>query len=76
MNFAGGKSCFYRDKVIQSIACFCRTDAGVHAARTFATVDLEPRANGFYYDPKVITVRLNELLARARLDIRYEFDRR
>jgi len=60
---------------------FCgRTDAGVHALRICATVDLqrvhEDRIKDWagspycYYDPKIITAKINDFMAKANLNIR------
>ena len=49
-----------------------RTDSGVHAASTAACVDLQRSevSGNFFFHPKHITVRLNDFLTRAGIDIR------
>jgi len=51
-----------------------RTDAGVHALETSATVDLKRRVNNIneseYYRPKQITDALNDRFVTAQLPIR------
>ena len=49
-----------------------RTDTGVHATNMPLTLDLQkhPEAKDVYFDPKVITNRLNLALSDRNLDIR------
>ena len=50
-----------------------RTDAGVHALSTTAGVDLQRSdvCNDVFFNPKHITLRLNDYLAKSGIDIRY-----
>ena len=49
-----------------------RTDKGVHALSSTATVDLQQRYNvkTTYFPPKYITTRLNTYFDLAKIDIR------
>ena len=53
---------------------FQRTDKGVHALSTTATVDLQPNIDDenkkTYFSPKYITARLNNSFDLAKLNIR------
>merc|ERR1712223_1604162 len=51
-----------------------RTDKGVHALSSTATVDLQQRYNvkTTYFPPKYITTRLNTYFDLAKIDISYK----
>ncbi|XP_066981430.1 tRNA pseudouridine synthase-like 1 isoform X3 [Macrobrachium rosenbergii] len=51
-----------------------RTDKGVHALSNTAHVDLCRKTEGLFYDPDVITGRLNKYLSHEGHDIRSHFD--
>jgi tRNA U38,U39,U40 pseudouridine synthase TruA len=51
-----------------------RTDRGVHALSTTAIVDLQRQADGIgnltYFDPKLITAKLNDYFSISNINIR------
>ena len=53
---------------------YFRTDRGVHALSTTAIVDLQRQADGMgnitYFDPKLITAKLNDYFSISNINIR------
>ena len=61
---------FLKQVVILSCLIF-RTDAGVHALSTTACVDLQRFEDGsLFYNPKHITLRINDYLITSGINIR------
>jgi len=47
-----------------------RTDTGVHAYKNTATVDLQHKLENQYFDPQIITQKLNYHFYKRNLDLR------